>query len=88
MIREFELDHRFENLGHIFHQVQSHKNENLPICQWDFQKYEIGQVQYDDHQKWVIQFKIVILREGLAMEAFVSFTLKIIYFYYQQWYLQ
>ena len=56
LIRKFELDHRFENLGHISHWVQFHKNENLPICQWNFQKYEIGQVQYDDHQRWVIKF--------------------------------
>ena len=25
-------------------------------CQWNFQKYGIGQVQYDDHKRWVIQF--------------------------------
>ena len=55
LIQEFQLDHKFKNLGHISHRVQFYKNENLPICQWDFQNYEIGQVQYD-HQRWVIQF--------------------------------
>ena len=55
-IQEFELNHRFENLGHISNWVQCHKNKNLPICQWDFQNYKIGQVQHDDHQRWVIQF--------------------------------
>ena len=28
----------------------------MSICQWDFQKYEIGQVQYDDHKRLAIQF--------------------------------
>ena len=28
----------------------------MPISQWDFQKYEIGQVQYDDHKRLAIQF--------------------------------
>ena len=37
-------DHKFEYLGHISHWVQFYRNENLPICQWDVQKYEIGQV--------------------------------------------
>ena len=51
-----ELDYKFENLGHILGWVQFHKNGNLQICQWYFQKYGIGQVQYNDHKSLVIQF--------------------------------
>jgi len=45
----------WESRSH-FYWVQFHKNENLSFCQWDFQKYEIGQVQYDDHKRLAIQF--------------------------------
>jgi len=65
LIREFELDQKFENLGYISHLVQFHKNENLPICQWDFQKYEINQVQYDDHQRWAIQFHYELAQDPM-----------------------
>ena len=55
-IQEFELDHKFEDRSHILVWVQFFWKENLPICQWNIQKYEISQVQYDDHKKLVIQF--------------------------------
>ena len=43
--------------------LQFHKNENLLICQWDFQKYGIDQVQYVDHKRLVILF-----HDGLAQD--------------------
>ena len=61
LIQKFELDHKFEDKSHSPYWVQFHKNENLPICQWDIQKYEIGQVQFVDHKRLVIQF-----HDGLA----------------------
>ena len=36
--------------------VQFYWNENLPNCQWDSQKYDIGQVQDVDLERLVIQF--------------------------------
>ena len=53
--------------SHIPHWVQFHKNENLPIYQWNFQKYEIGQVHYDDHKRLVIQF-----HNGLALNPILT----------------
>jgi len=36
--------------------IQFHRNKNLTNYQWDSQKYGIGQVQYVNLKRLVIQF--------------------------------
>ena len=39
----------------------------MPICKWDFQKYEIGQVKFIDHKRLVIQF-----HDGLVQDPILT----------------
>ena len=39
--------------------IQFHRNKNLTNYQWDSQKYGIGQVQYVDLERLLIQFRDV-----------------------------
>jgi len=43
--QEVELNYQVEVHDHIHSQVQFQEKDNLPNCQWDFQKSEFGQVQ-------------------------------------------
>ena len=43
--QEVKLNYQFKVQDHIHAQVQFQERGNLPICQWDFQNYEFGQVQ-------------------------------------------
>ena len=56
MIQEFELDHKFEDRSHILVWVQFLWKENLPIYQWDIQKYEIGKFNMMIIKDWWFNF--------------------------------
>jgi len=68
LIQKFKLDHKFEDWSHIHVWIQFHKNKNLPICQWDSQKYEIGQVQFINHKRLVIQFHNWLARNPILTQ--------------------
>ena len=65
------LDHKFEDQSHMLVWVQFLWKKKLPICQDDSQKYGIGQVQYVDLEKLVIQFHDEWVQDSiLAQESY------------------
>ena len=45
MSQEVKMNYQVEVQDHIHALVQFQQKDNLPKCQWDFQKSEFGQVQ-------------------------------------------
>ena len=50
--QNLELNQKIEDQCHIPILVQFQRNKNMPICQCDYQKCGIVQVQYVDLKDW------------------------------------